>query len=76
MYFEYSHNNSVMLADAIRIAPDDDVMVFKDIFDTNRYLLIANHRKPSSKKVVECLANITFYVTKCVDIPKLLASHQ
>ena len=39
-----------------------------------RGLRITNttHDKPSLKEVVKCLANITFYVTKLNDTPKLL----
>ena len=61
-----------MLGEAFRIASDADVMAFKDIFDTKGYLLIAAHSKPSSKELAECLANVTFYVRKCEDTPKLL----
>ena len=71
-YIHSSHNNGVMLGRAFRIASDNDIMAFKERFDTGGYLLIANHNKPSSKEVVECLANITFYVGKCEEIPKLL----
>ena len=61
-----------MLEHAFRIASDADVMAFKDLFYTKVYLLIATHRKPSSKEVIEYLANVTFQITKCKDTPKLL----
>ena len=71
-YFHSSSNNGVILPVVLNIASDDDIIEFKDLFDTGGYILIANHKKLSSKEVVEPLANITFYVTKCVDILKLL----
>ena len=47
-YFHSSYNNGVMLDRAFRIASDNDIMAFKERFDTEGYLLIANHNKPSS----------------------------
>ena len=61
-----------MLSEAERIGSDAHIVRFKDTFDKQGYLLIATHDKPSSKEVVECLANITFYVTKLDDTTKLL----
>ena len=75
-YFHSSHNNAVMLSEVVRICSDADVMKFKDLFDEKGYLLITTHNKPSSKEVVECLANVTFYITKLNDTPKLLDTHQ
>ena len=71
-YFHSSDNDMVMQSEAVRIYSDADVMKFKDLFDEKGYLLITSHNKPSSKEVVECLANVTFCVTKLNDIPKLL----
>ena len=65
-----------MLSEAERIASDANIARFKDTFNKQGCLLIATHDKPSSKEVVECLANITFYVSKLNDTPKLLGVHQ
>ena len=51
-------------------------MKFKDLFDEKGYILITSHNKPSLKEVVEYLANVTFYITKHNDIPKLLECPQ
>ena len=59
-YLHSSHNNTVMLSEVVRICSDADMMKFKDLFDEKGYLFITTHNKPSSKEVVECLANVTF----------------
>ena len=61
-----------MLPVAFRIVSDNNIVVFKCLFVVDGYLLIANHSKPLSKEVVECLANDTFYIKKCVDIRERL----
>ena len=64
IYFHLSIENSCLLKTAFDVSGRKDLTRFKTEFELGSWLELTSHLnlRPNTRSVVECLANITFYV--------------